>query len=371
MQRLYLFQSKPHEDPGLHGLRALSLLSILLLHFWIALLHLSAAPAIPEWLQRIVLRLSSGLDLFFVLSGFLIGQLLNETPVEPRSILQFYLRRLMRIAPAYYVFLPLNLLAALHLASGLPAELATQMRADFLHGFRADLFYVGNYAGRSTGIHLWSLAVEAHFYLAAPVLILFFRRERDRALALVFVYLSCLFLRIWQGDAANAYGFTHLRLDSIAIGWLLAILDRRLADRAPGAVALWILLSIAGLLLAAAHLAPDQDSGLHVWRFNAQNIAFAILGFCTLRSDSLKRALGACVFVFLARISYGAYLWHILAGGYVVSQLMRHFPQLSGGWMGFLALLAGFLAASVGAGLFSLILIESPVLRLAPRRTSQ
>src|SRR5215203_2413816 len=167
----------------------------------------------------------AGVDLFFVLSGFLLGNLVLTEQVRTGRFdgLRFTARRLLKLWPVLYVFLAVQVLAG-------PEPWGSYLWQNALH--------VQNYAGTSL-THLWSLAVEEHFYLALAVLFpLFARRRRSpRVLAtvLVGVLVAALALRIWGAahgvSDVRLQWRTHFRVDSIAAGLLLALVSVHWPER--------------------------------------------------------------------------------------------------------------------------------------------
>ena len=216
---------------GLDNLRALAIVAVMLYHFKIQGIvpPLLAGCANVGWI---------GVDLFFVLSGFLIGaQLLKPFAAgESPSLADFYLRRAMRILPAFsvvlvlYVFVP-----AWPDGSGLytPWQYAT---------FTWNLLML-HFPEKRAFSHIWSLCVEEHFYLLLPALLLLLRPPlKQRTAVLVFVGLLCagVALRSWLlwhvvlaplPDDENAphlltmrfiYYPTYTRLDGLIVGVALA-----------------------------------------------------------------------------------------------------------------------------------------------------
>ena len=159
-----------------------------------------------------------GVDLFFVLSGFLISGLLFEDYKAHGQIdwKRFLIRRGFKIWPPFYVFL---FLTALLMHGGMP-----------LQGFLACASFLQNYLARSpivasgVFVHLWSLAVEEHFYVLLPALLVLLaaRKVRDpfRAVPYIFAGLSaiCLVLRVLTVRAGGQVWMTHLRIDSLFAG---------------------------------------------------------------------------------------------------------------------------------------------------------
>jgi len=187
---------KKHRFPQLDGLRGWAAMIVLAHHFW---------PGSVRWDPtggRV------GVDIFFVLSGYLITRSLlrarNQNPGRPGPTLkEFYRRRIRRIVPVYYL--------ALALALFVPAErsLSLVWHAAFL----SNLFFVlkGRYVG--AGAHLWALAVEAHFYIFWPLLVLWIPRRRLAGASAALIGAGILF-RL----AAGIRGWSSLAIDVMTPG---------------------------------------------------------------------------------------------------------------------------------------------------------
>src|SRR5215212_2705107 len=167
----------------------------------------------------------AGVDLFFVLSGFLLGRLVLTEQARTGHFdgWRFTIRRLLKLWPVLYVFLAVQVLAG-------PEPWGSYLWQNALH--------VQNYAGTSL-THLWSLAVEEHFYLALAVLFPLFARRRGspRVLAaiLVGVLVAALALRIWGAahgvSDVRLQWRSHYRVDSLAAGVLLALVSIHWPER--------------------------------------------------------------------------------------------------------------------------------------------
>ena len=160
----------------------------------------------------------AGVDLFFVLSGFLMGQLVLRERARTGGFdgRRFTARRLLRLWPVLYVFL------AVHAVLG-AEPVGSYLWQNALH--------VQNYAGTSLA-HLWSLAVEEHFYLLLAVLFPLFARRRFSVRLLVAVLVGVLVVSLALRGIGVATGVsdvqlqwrTHFRMDALAAGVLLAVL---------------------------------------------------------------------------------------------------------------------------------------------------
>ena len=281
-------------QPALDGVRALAVLAVLLFH--------AKVPGVPGGFV--------GVDVFFVLSGYLIATILQQ---EYRTrgtsdLIGFYRRRLRRLYPALIVFLLAYLLAAGLLFPRVPAE---------KHGRDAlfAVFYAADYAGAlgmplSVLKHTWSLAVEVQFYLLWPLLFVALRRRREATAILVaaLLYVAITGWRWWGffnfPDGWDIYGRADTHATGLVLGCLLAAWGGTLHRR----------FAVLGLLLLALALA----------RFQWREAATALFGFTLAEVGAalviLSRPawLGAAPLAWLGRMSYGLYLWH-----YPVMRAMR------------------------------------------------
>jgi len=300
-----------------------------------------------------------GVNLFFTLSGFLVGGLLLRQYAQTGRIdaRRFIVRRMFRIWPAYYALILFHLLARRH-------PLDTFLWQNLAH--------LQNYYGTSIA-QTWSLAVEEHFYLLLPALLLLFARWRTSANAIVGVLaalcvavLAARCAAVAGGDLAGAFAYTQYRLDSLLFGvllaalyWMKPALYRRLAARTGVLVAAVLLLG-AWLAFATRDVALDESVGFTV----------QALGFCALIVLVLEHsgALGASrayrAIAWLGLYSYGIYLWHSLAlapGAWLIRVASAHGAPPLAVWA--LALPVQF-AIAIALGYLTTRAIEYPFLRL-------
>ena len=257
-----------------------------------------------------------GVDLFFVLSGFLITRILWNTRGRPDYWSTFYRKRALRILPPLLPLLVLGILLTKHLSLWAAAGYL------FFLGNVVDAF---NFGSPVLGI-TWSLAIEEHFYLLWPLAVLFLSRKR-------LIQLSCLILCV---EPLLRIAFTHahpllmiylltpFRLDGLAAGSLLALLDshgeaQSLLKRHSGALALAPIALYAGLLV---WLGPRFSRYADTVVFNGAGYslialaAFFIVAYVLLNENAwVSKALSFRPLVGLGLISYGVYLFHLLAIG--------------------------------------------------------
>ena len=313
--------------PALDGLRGIAILMTMVLHFGSSEVHdgLAQSGVAGRLWATLANQGGAGVDLFFVLSGFLVTRILLDTRGRPGFLRNFYMRRVVRIFPLYY--LTLLLVFALYLPLLAPRDPQTQQLA----GDQLWLWtYLPNvpaaFAGtrwRGAGLelhHFWSLAVEEHFYLAWPLLVLWLPRRTlllaCAALCAMAVGTKLLLLRGGLEDAV--YQLTISRCDGLALGAAAAILAWRTGPRAPLVrAARPLLLGAGGLIVVWAAL-----SDRHPWLWWTPALTHTIYGLFFLGVLALVLTaapgglLGRCLrhplLLAFGRLSYGLYVFHVL-----------------------------------------------------------
>jgi peptidoglycan/LPS O-acetylase OafA/YrhL len=318
---------EPGQIPALDGLRGAAILLVLLHHQ--TLLPLAEGPAADQWFARLLHFGWSGVDLFFVLSGFLITGLLLDAKGAPGYFRNFYARRTLRIFPLYYAVVFFSLVVLPNLPAGL---LPAQKAANFGRIDGDELWYwlyLSNFAIAAAGEwrHAildisWSLAIEEQFYLIWPLVVS--RLGRDALLrvcaGLVVLAPLCRLALAWGGANELApYVLTPARVDTLAIGAFLAI-----ASRDPG--------GLARLLPAARAVGAALAVGLVVWFVAAGGIqpfatAFLVLGF-----SGVAAAFGALLALTVSAapgsLLHGVFTWRVLRsfGKYSYALYLFHLP---------------------------------------------
>jgi peptidoglycan/LPS O-acetylase OafA/YrhL len=293
--------------PELDSVRGIAISGVVLLHafFW-----QYSGFQFSRWPRLFVLATSPGwlgVNLFFVLSGFLITGILLDSKEKPRYFRRFYTRRALRILPAYYLLL--LLLGLLHQSSGAFLGLS----AIYLANVTA-LFGVASGYGP-----LWSLAVEEHYYIFWPAVV---RKLTRRRLAVVTAGL-CLLIPVLRavsfrlGYTAGLGWYTWFVADGLASGSLLAILLRTSIARKRIAVLCGALLAVGCVLAGAGRpfgiLTRERMLGAALQQ-TIINLVFAgfLLLVLLLGTSALRRYVNNSVLRFLGYISYGLYLVHLL-----------------------------------------------------------
>jgi len=363
-----VFLAPPHQrNLQLDVLRGVAILLVLNCH--------SIFLQKPTWAAPLVRAGWSGVDLFFVVSGFLISGLLFSEYRKTGAIRfsRFAIRRAAKIYPAFYF-------TVLVLVVG-DCFSHTSCSQDLWDRVLHDVFFLQSYRLGTSG-HFWSLSVEEHFYILLPVALFFMMRRAGahvpnpfRPIPRVFlsVALAVLAMRLlnaqihpWivRSDWQRYLAATHLRLDSLFFGVFISYCYHfhqetfcRFCRRFR-----WGLWIAAALLLSPLLMIDQYDRWTYTYGFT-----FAYLGYgCLLVAflqvpvsalwrpvSLLFRAIG-----FIGTYSYSIYLWHLLTFN-VISSLNPGIPSFT--------LIPMSFGAAIGVGLIAAKLVEVPVLRLRDR----
>jgi peptidoglycan/LPS O-acetylase OafA/YrhL len=269
--------------------------------------------------------------LFFVLSGFLITGILLDSKAKPQYYRRFYIRRALRILPAFYLLLVLLcVLPRTGLLEGRKVGWPFITLSFFYLANVTTLFGVpGQYAA------LWSLAVEEHFYLLWPTVIRALSRRTAAWFALT-IFLACPILRAvayWLGYNHDG-GYTWLVADGLAIGAFMGVLSRgRLAERGPMRRFSLVCMAAAFTLLAFGTPFGIWRGSTFVggvFRLTAVDLfCSGILGGTLLLGTSrLRWIVRRPLLQWFGGISYGLYLIHMLAFDFVNHCIVRYSPDL-------------------------------------------
>ncbi len=308
--------------PALDGLRGVAIIAVMLYHGFLGLTwNVPSHGGIFGWTSAGWL----GVDIFFVLSGFLITGILLDTKASSGYFSKFYARRFLRIIPVYYLVLAIVFFALPWFLPFNTAGLKTiQHRQLWLWTHMTNIGFVvyrkawanSDWLGMS---HFWSLAIEEQFYFVWPLFVLFTRRWLKLAcLGLITVSLAFR-LVLWQADPRSAamYFPTPCRLDGLAIGAFTAILLRQksLSGRVANLARIGAAVALGFLVVLVA-----VRGGL--FQTDKPALAFAIPAVSLLTASGIAfiagpRPSGALAALlnnrflrFSGKYSYGLYLFH-------------------------------------------------------------
>ena len=336
----HLLVAPPSHFAPIDGLRALSILWVMLWHvLWyrVSSMPIQTASAILDAAPRAVVAGHYGVDVFFVISGFLIASILMREQ-EARGAIdvkRFYARRFLRLMPAYFFAL-----AVYCLAGGANCDTVW-----------ANVLYVNNFmpGGRQAMAWSWSLAIEEQFYLVFPafLVLVYYRIERRRLLLLCSLLALAIAIRagiVYQSGIAAPFPFMEGKLDAFAAftdrlytkphtrygallcGVIAAVLYRggiaaRFFERHRAAAAAGLVPALAAIVVVATAPLHSANAAWHPWAsgvfLSTDHYAVAAgVGFLTLYSlfpapgpaRWVRSFLSARVWYPIAQLSYSAYL---------------------------------------------------------------
>ena len=340
--------------PQLDTLRALAVLAVMVHHF------LPVERYIPP--DYITLGLLA-VRLFFVLSGFLItGILLDYRSDERRNaVWRFYLRRVLRIFPIYYLTLFI--------------ALALQVRS-IQDGSLWHLTYLSNYIfpfhpeWMGPASHFWTLAVEEQFYFVWPIILLFVPRKHLAktivgTIVLAVAFRGFVLLLRMSPDVAGV--FTFGTLDSLGTGALLALFhyDEQLRPRLPALMKSFVIAGLAIVTLCTVLYAYNIGFRIvHTLLCLGVSLLFVVLIEKTARgfTGKAKKVMENPVVIYVGKISYGLYVYHKFMLAIVLYYLLQRTAAPDYRLVAFLATVGTFSAAIV-----SWHLIEKPLTQLKNR----
>lgn len=356
--------------PELDGLRFLAFLAVFMFH----VPPLAYVPrtawrwdSLHWWGRSVVLSGAFGVDLFFVLSSFLITSLLvREANARGQTdVPAFWIRRALRIWPVYYVYV-----ALCAVVEGAPATVVAAYSA-----FVANWPFIGPRPEQSLFGLLWSLQIEEQFYLAWPLVLVVVPRGHLRAVCvgMLVVSLSARGYMLAEGAAIErVWSHTLTRLDPLAIGALIALTWRERPSFGPaltaavGGVGVLFVVVSTGLLSHELLRLGAEGTATKLVKAGAGHLVATVLVFLVvavacggvlLAALSARGSwLGHPALVYLGRISYGLYVFHVAS--------LSLFNSLWWPWRGLFGLGITILAAAL-----SYRFLERPFLRLKDRLT--
>jgi peptidoglycan/LPS O-acetylase OafA/YrhL len=317
----------------------------------------------------------SGVDLFFVLSGFLITGILYDSRESEGYFKAFYMRRILRLFPVYFLAVAVVLMGT-HLLSGTRSWVYIPF---FFYGANIVLAFPSaqiNFLPHFSCSHFWSLALEEQFYSIWPFVVFYVPRRRTLMMVCIAGIVAALSIRVslLAIHARPWLAFAELpaRMDSLLAGALLSLgirgqqRERWLRPR----TLRWCISLAMGTLVIAILISRSVSfisPSISTFGFSAIAIAGACIVALALVPNTFTSRLGKTrVLRFYGRYSYGLYIWHFLPSPMLASWTMpglEHVPVILAELIRLVVLLTAFTALSV----MSYHLFEVHFLRLKAR----
>lgn len=360
-------QNLPTHVPALDGIRGVAVMLVFISHFhWILSKKTGYSQVTPwKFINRTFEAGFLGVDIFFVLSGFLITSLLlkDHANKQPGMVGRFYKRRALRLLPALYALLIVDFFVAWLESARMDFQWRTTWRALlYLNNWNV----VWNFRGSRKDLgHLWSLGIEEQFYIVWPAVVLLMLALKLHhqiiitVLSLAIAAIVVHRINLWNDDIYWLFIYirTDTRVDSLLVGALFAYVYRHY--RVPSQVLNWA----ATLCFAALmYIKYELDASPFIMKTGFTVIA-VLAGIIILAGAEgawfANRVLISRPLTIIGKVSYGLYLWHLpvflILGRHVTSG-----PKP-------LRILAGIIVASV-VTVISWFFIEKPFLNLKNRR---
>lgn len=267
-----------------------------------------------------------GVNLFFVISGFLITLILLDLKEvrnsQNTSLFQllktFYIRRMLRIFPIYYLIILVSLILGVYPIYEVIGWLLT-----YTYNIKASFGEIDS----TLFSHFWSLAVEEQFYLFCPLFVLIIPKKHLLKFFITMISLGILsrfllnnFLPIDSRDGLVGYQFTICCFDALGFGGLLAYLFFYFQSELNQFIRkyFWLFGAVfVGFLLVEFVFVPTFGGGATLSRFLFSATCFGIIGYASLENGFggiVGRFLENSVVLYLGKISYGIYVYHIFIG---------------------------------------------------------
>lgn len=300
---------------NLDGLRGIAAFSVLTFHF----IHDTRATNLIdniEFLRATTKILQHGVTLFFVLSGFVITRILLNTKGNKDYFSRFYKRRILRIFPLYYLYLIVHFYI-------FPSLIGSGPNLDFqkevpIYLYLQNMEWLTGWEVIGPG-HFWSLAVEEHFYLFWPLIVFLVPNKRIRLLTILLIIIAIPIRLYFIQNGIDFNHNTFSRYDSIMIGCLIAILERESNYSLPKLNLKFLVPTLSVLLIFGGFLYIFQS---HFFLFKSSikhivlGLFFGLIIYSLITSNKrniASRMLETKLMQYFGKISYGLYVWHMMA----------------------------------------------------------
>lgn len=356
----------------LDGLRASAILLVLVWHYFACQINENLFNGSAKYLKLATSWTWSGVDLFFVLSGFLIGRILIHYKGSPNYFKTFYIRRIFRIFPPYYLTL---IVFAIIVILGLSIKMLWLSKD--IYPFYAYFLYIQNFwmhtdhGAMWLGV-TWSLAIEEQFYCILPLLIFVVDLKSLPKFLIGGIILAPIF-RLFIPDL-GAYVLLPARMDSLLIGVLIAYyylngsLQKTFENR--GALLFkmlvaFIFLLLCSLILFMKGIGKEGIGGVFTHTALACIYGTLLIMVLVNNHSLLSKVLSNKLLLFISKISYVIYLTHQIFNGLLHQFILNQSPQINNMNDVIVTICAFFV--TIGFSTISFYTFEKPIIRLGEK----
>lgn len=359
--------------PELDGLRGIAVGMVLIWHFVGSILD----PSLGTWTKiayNTLILGRTGVDLFFVLSGFLItGIILDKTQSAPRFLEIFYIRRVLRIVPSYILLVIVFWIIVIWGVENTDFNTTTPLWRHLT--FTQNLWMADhNLWGPGAISVTWSVAIEEQYYLIFPFVSILLPRRILPIFLILAALFSCFFrvLALFEFKSVfMMYVHTLSRLDGLAIGgviayfWRLPLFDDWLATHSRFCKR-WVLIMIFGIPILAFGISVNLPMNMAIWGHTYLALFYGTILVIILKTLGSQRVafLRIAVLRYLGSISYTVYLFHPLFLS--IAFLLVHRPQRLSGVLDVLVALIA-LMLTLGWSSVSQRWLENPLIAFGRR----
>lgn len=320
---------KQQRIPELDGLRGIAILLVISFHYLNNQL-VGSTEFTGKFLGKITSFGWVGVDLFFVLSGFLIGSILLRNKGSRNYFSSFYLRRLVRIIPNYYLLLFIFMtITAVPWFTGNYFLTGNNVLPSWSYFAMIHNFYMANLANLENDAMsvTWSIGIEEQFYIVFPFVV-YFLKDQWLPFILVIAIVAASFLRGGYQSWIPPYVQLQCRMDAISFGALVAWVNHRYDVTILAKKYFWVLLICIAADIAVCGFLLIKFNDLGVAKNTLFAMVFAILlVFALTFADSwYGTLLRNKILVWIGTISYSLYLFH-----YLILGLLHHFTSNGNG----------------------------------------
>ena len=319
----------------LDGIRGFAIIAVMLYHFSISFQHQTDLISLDLFVAKILQSGWLGVDLFFVMSGFLITSILYSSTENKNYFKNFYVRRILRIFPLYYLILCILIFIIPMLSESMNEK--TKLLQDNSFWFWMYLVnwrvaFLGGFEHIQAG-YMWSLAVEEQFYLIWPIVVKYFKNSLAGICfaAVVLGLILKIYLFTEGYNATTLYVMTFTHLDGLLLGSALAVLYLKKEIDA-SMLLKFKYIACLSLLICITIFIIEKDFAFYsdlvsLFGISAVSILFCFLLITMLNSgdaSTLNKIFSLEPVIYVGKLCYGLYLVHHPIGLFVNEKIISH-----------------------------------------------